>query len=54
MFIIRKHLLGAGHVASGAFEFNPVRPQINVDVQAIFEHMQVFVPRAKQCLDVRD
>jgi len=53
VFKVRENLLSARHIARGALKINPVRPQINIDIQAVFEHMQVFVPRAKQCLDVR-
>jgi len=30
-----------------------VGSQIDVDIQAVFQHMQIFVARAKQGLDVR-
>ncbi len=51
-FVIGKHLLGARHVARRALQFNGVRPQVNGDVQTIFQHAHILVARAKQSLDV--
>jgi len=45
-------LFGAGNVAGRAFEFNAIRAQIDIDVQAIFEHMEIFIAGAEQGLDV--
>ena len=48
MLVIGEQLFGAGHVARSAFEFNAVGAEIDVDVQAVFEHVEVFVARAEQ------
>ena len=52
MLVVGKELFGASNVAGRAFQFNAVGAQIDVDVQAVFEHMEIFIPRAEQGLDV--
>ena len=53
MLVIGEELFGAGHVAGRAFQFNAVGAQIDVDVQAVFEHVEIFVASAEQGFDVR-
>ena len=53
MVVVGEDLLGARHVARRAFQFNAIRSQVDRDVQAVFEHVQILVARAKQGLDVR-
>ena len=53
MLVIGKQLFSTGHVAGRAFQFNAVGAQIDIDVQAIFEHVEIFIARAEQGLDVR-
>ena len=52
LVVVGEDLLGAGYVARGSFEFNGVGSQVDVDVQAVFQHVQVFVAGAEQGLDV--
>ena len=52
LIVVGEELLGAGYVAGRAFDFDVIGAQVNVDVQAVFEHVQVFVARAEQGLDV--
>ena len=51
-FVVGEDLLGASHVAGRAFEFDGIRPQVDGDVEAVFEQAHIFVPRSKQRLDV--
>ena len=53
LIVIGKNLFGASYVARGSFNFDGVRAEVYIDVQAIFQHMQVFVTGAEQGLDVR-
>jgi hypothetical protein len=53
MLVVGKKLFGAGHVAGRAFQFNAVGAQVDIDVQAVFQHVQILVARAKQGLDIR-
>jgi hypothetical protein len=46
-FVIDKDLLGARYIAGRAFQFNRIRAQVNGDVQAIFQHAHILIPRAK-------
>ncbi len=47
LVVIGKYLLGTGYVAGRPFEFDCVGAEVNVKVQAVFEHMQILIPRAK-------
>ena len=51
--VIGKDLLGARHIASRTLQLDPVRPQIDGNVQPVFQHAQILIPRAEQRLDVR-
>jgi hypothetical protein len=53
MLVVGEELFGAGHVAGRAFQFNAVGAQIDVDVQAVFEHVKIFIARAEEGFDVR-
>jgi len=46
-FVIGEYLLGTRYIAGCALQFNGVRTQVNGDVQPIFQHAHVLVPRAK-------
>ncbi len=50
--VIGENLLGPGYVARCPLQFDGVGPQIDVDVQPIFQHVQIFVSRAEQGLNV--
>src|SRR5450631_4513905 len=50
---IREDLLRAGYISRGTFNLEGVRTQINVDIQAVFKHSQILIPRAEESLDVR-
>ena len=52
MFVVGEQLFSAGYVARRAFQFNAVGAQVDVDVQAVFEHMEIFIAGAEQSLDV--
>ncbi len=53
MVVVGEQLLGARHVAGRAFQVDAVGAQIDVDVQAVFEHVQVFIAGAEQGFEVR-
>src|SRR6185369_2736591 len=53
LLIVGKYLLGACHIFSFAFQVNGVGTQVDGDVQAVFQDMQVFIPGAEQGLDIR-
>ena len=53
LLVVGKQLLGARHVAGRAFQFNVVGTQVDVDVQAVFQHVQILIARAKQGFDIR-
>ena len=46
--VIGKNLFGAGYVAGSAFQFEGVGTEVNIDVQAVFQHVQVLIPGAEQ------
>ncbi len=50
--VVGKELFGAGHVARRALDFNVIGSQVDVDIQAVFEHVQIFVAGAEQGLDI--
>ncbi len=50
--VVGENLLGASHVVGRAFEFDGVRPQIDGDVEPVFQQAHILVPRAEQRLDV--
>ena len=52
LIVVGEHLLGAGYVARGSFQFDGVGAEVNVDIQAVFEHMEIFIAGAEQGLDV--
>ena len=52
MRIICKYLLGARHFGGRAMDLNGIGFQIDGDVQAVFQQMQIFVVRAKQGFDI--
>jgi len=52
VLVVGEQLFGASHVAGRAFQFNVARAQIDIDVQAVFEHVEIFIARAEQGLDV--
>ena len=51
--VVGEQLLGAGHVARRAFQVDVIGTQVDVDVQAVFEHVQVFIASAEQGHEVR-
>src|SRR5487761_155323 len=50
---ISKYLLGARYIAGCAFNLYGFRSQINVDVQTIFEHAKILIPRTEKSFNVR-
>src|SRR3954453_7313662 len=48
LIIIGEDLLSASDVAWSSFNFDGLRAEVYVDVQAVFQHMQVFVAGAEQ------
>jgi len=53
MVVIGKDLLGPGNIAGRTLQFNRIGAQIDVDVQTVFQHMQVFIPGTEQGFNVR-
>src|SRR5690348_11214598 len=53
MVVIGEYLLGAIYVSRSTFNFYGVSFQVNGDVQAVFEHMQIFVSRTEQSFNLR-
>src|SRR5690348_10495187 len=53
VIVIRKNLLGSRHIARCPFQIDSVGSKIDVDVQPVFEYMQVLVPGAEQRFNVR-
>src|ERR1700734_3833425 len=53
MAIVGKNLFGAGYIGSCTFELNGVGAQVDIDVQTVFQHMQVLVPGTEQGFNVR-
>ena len=51
--VVREELLSPGDVSSRPFQFDGVRAQIDSDIQAVFQHVQVLVARAEQGFYVR-
>ncbi len=51
---VGKDLLSAHHVPGGALKLHGIRLQIDIYVEAAFQHLQVFVANAEELLDVRD
>ncbi len=45
VLVINEQLLGPSYVAGRALEFNAVRAEVDINVQAIFEHVEIFVAR---------
>ena len=43
LLVIDKNLLRPSHIAGRTLEINPVGAQIDVNVQPVFEHVQVLV-----------
>src|ERR1043165_2118301 len=52
MLIIGKHLFGAGYIFGFAFQVNAIGAQVNGDIQAVFQHVQIFIAGAEQGFDV--
>src|SRR5580693_6100160 len=53
MFVIGEDLLGAFDSTGGPVKFDGIRAQVDGDVQAVFEDVQVLVPGAEQGLNMR-
>ena len=52
MGVVGKDFLGTRHIGRGAFEFDGIGAQVNGKVQAVFQHMQIFIARTEQGLNV--
>ena len=52
MVVIGEDLFGAGNVARRTFQVNGIGSQVDIDIQAVFQQAQIFVPRAEKSLDV--
>ena len=50
MVVIGEDLFGAGDVARRTFQVNGIGSQIDIDIQAVFQQAQVFIPRAEKSL----
>ncbi len=52
MVVVGKDLFGSGNIAGCPFQFDGVGSKVNVNVQPVFQHMQVFIPGTEQGFNV--